>query len=109
MQYDVSVAGKHAPRSMPPKHGFTPASSAASPETVIDAQVTMGNLEIIVPEDLAVEVNVDTVAGHVEEVHDLGGLGHARDEETDAEHDARGEGEEDTLHAAPPVSLPTTT
>jgi signal transduction histidine kinase len=36
-------------------------------ETVIDAQVTMGNLEIIVPEDLAVEVNVDTVAGHVED------------------------------------------
>lgn len=37
------------------------------PDTTIDARVMMGNLEIIVPSDLAVDVNVDTVAGNVED------------------------------------------
>jgi len=36
-------------------------------DTTIDAQIFMGNLEIIVPHDLAVEVNVDTIAGNVED------------------------------------------
>ncbi|HSD90456.1 MAG TPA: ATP-binding protein [Kofleriaceae bacterium] len=36
-------------------------------ETTIDARVTMGNLEIIVPADLAVDVRVDSIAGNVEQ------------------------------------------
>jgi signal transduction histidine kinase len=36
-------------------------------DTTIDAQITMGNLEIIVPADLALDVNIDTVAGNVED------------------------------------------
>jgi signal transduction histidine kinase len=36
------------------------------PDTTIDARVMMGNLEIIVPSDLAVDVSVDSVAGNVE-------------------------------------------
>ncbi len=43
------------------------------PETTIDAQITMGNLEIIVPTDLVLEVAVDTVAGHVEDGSRLDG------------------------------------
>lgn len=37
------------------------------PETTIDARVMMGNLEIIVPSDLAVDVSVDSIAGNVEQ------------------------------------------
>jgi len=36
-------------------------------ETTIDARVTMGNLEIVVPSELAVDVSIDTVAGNVEQ------------------------------------------
>lgn len=42
------------------------------PETTIDAQITMGNLEIIVPSDLAVDVRIDTVLGNVENGHPFG-------------------------------------
>ena len=35
------------------------------PDTTIDAHVTMGNLEIIVPPELAVELDVHAVGGHV--------------------------------------------
>ncbi|HEU4613728.1 MAG TPA: ATP-binding protein [Kofleriaceae bacterium] len=42
------------------------------PDTTIHAFVMMGNLEIIVPNDLAVDVNVDTVAGNVEDGARLG-------------------------------------
>jgi signal transduction histidine kinase len=44
-------------------------------ETTIDARVTMGNLEIIVPADLAVDVRVDSIAGNVEQGARDGGLG----------------------------------
>jgi signal transduction histidine kinase len=37
------------------------------PETTIDANITMGNLEIIVPADLALDVNIDTMMGNVED------------------------------------------
>ena len=36
-------------------------------DTTIDAHVMMGNLEIIVPNDLAIDVTVDSVAGNVED------------------------------------------
>ncbi len=36
------------------------------PDTTIDARIYMGNLEIIVPSDLAVDVAVDSVMGNVE-------------------------------------------
>src|SRR5262245_61529323 len=36
------------------------------PETTINAHVKMGNLEIIVPHDLTIDVNVDSVMGNVE-------------------------------------------
>ncbi len=36
------------------------------PETTINARVYMGNLEIIVPSDLAVDVAVDSIMGNVE-------------------------------------------
>jgi hypothetical protein len=38
-----------------------------SPGTVINVDVTMGNLEIIVPPDVAVEIDASSVMGHVEE------------------------------------------
>ncbi|HEX5060599.1 MAG TPA: ATP-binding protein [Kofleriaceae bacterium] len=37
------------------------------PDTTIEAYVKMGNLEIIVPSDLAVDVNVDSIMGNVEQ------------------------------------------
>jgi hypothetical protein len=36
------------------------------PDTTIDASVTLGSLEIIVPDDVAVDVDVDSLAGSVE-------------------------------------------
>jgi hypothetical protein len=36
------------------------------PDTTIDASVTLGSLEIIVPDDVAIEVDVDSIAGSVE-------------------------------------------
>jgi signal transduction histidine kinase len=39
------------------------------PETTIHARVMMGNLEIIVPSDLAVDVSVDSIAGNVEQTY----------------------------------------
>lgn len=36
------------------------------PETTIDAHVTMGNLEIFVGPDVVVDVNIDSVAGNIE-------------------------------------------
>lgn len=43
------------------------------PVTTIDVQVMMGHLELIVPYDMAVDVNVDTVAGSVEDSSRLDG------------------------------------
>src|SRR5262245_20428487 len=37
------------------------------PETTIDVNVSLGNVEVIVPPDLAVEVKVETTGGNVEE------------------------------------------
>ncbi|HEY5923776.1 MAG TPA: HAMP domain-containing sensor histidine kinase, partial [Kofleriaceae bacterium] len=50
------------------------------PDTTIDAHVTMGNLEIIVPSDVVVDVNVDSIMGNVEHgAHDGGtSAGHGR-------------------------------
>jgi hypothetical protein len=36
------------------------------PDTTIDASVTLGSLEIIVPDDVAIDVDVDSLAGSVE-------------------------------------------
>jgi signal transduction histidine kinase len=58
------------------------------PDTTIDAHVMMGNLEIIVPADLAVEVSVDSVAGHVE---------HGSADRVGADHDPR------FCRATPPI------
>lgn len=43
------------------------------PDTTIDARIVMGSLEIIVPHDLAIDVNVDTSAGSVEDGSRLDG------------------------------------
>ena len=37
------------------------------PETTIDVNIAMGNLEIVVPSDLAVDVTVDSIMGNVEQ------------------------------------------
>lgn len=54
------------------------------PETIIDAQITMGNLEIIVPSELAIDVSIDTVLGNVENGRHLDGDVTTREPSPDA-------------------------
>jgi hypothetical protein len=46
-------------------------ASLASGVTTIDVRVTMGNLELILPPELAIDVDVSSVMGSVEERHRL--------------------------------------
>jgi hypothetical protein len=36
------------------------------PDTTIDAVVTLGNLEILVPEDVVIDIDVDSIAANVD-------------------------------------------